>query len=99
MLSYYKISKTFGKTKGNFLNSVIINTAFLIFMIPSLYFYENPILSRYWFFILFVYLPYNIFETLSFNKKLICYISQRLILRASGGIGIRAGLRNQCRKA
>ncbi len=57
MLSYYKISKTFGKTKGNFLNSVIINTAFLIFMIPSLYFYENPILSRYWFFILlFIYL-------------------------------------------
>ena len=52
MLSYYKISRVFGKDKSNFLNSIFINLGFLIFILPGIYFSDNPNLSRYWFFIL-----------------------------------------------
>jgi len=52
MLSFYKISSSFGKIKGNYLNSIIINFFYLILITPGLYFYQDPQLSRYWFFIL-----------------------------------------------
>ena len=52
MLSYYKISRTYGKNKGNYLNSIIINLFYFILIIPGLYFLNDPQLSRYWFFIL-----------------------------------------------
>ena len=52
MLSFYKISKVFGKEKSNFLNSIIINFSFLILILPGIYFSENAYLSRYWFFML-----------------------------------------------
>ncbi len=57
MLSYYKISLLFGKERGNFLNSILINIVYLVLVIPGLYFIENPTLSRYWFFaLLLIYL-------------------------------------------
>ena len=52
MLSFYKISNRFGKNKGNYLNSILINLFYLILIIPGLYFLNEPQLSRYWFFIL-----------------------------------------------
>ena len=52
MLSFYKISINYGKNKGNYLNSIIINFFYLILIIPGLYFSYDPQLSRYWFFIL-----------------------------------------------
>ena len=52
MLSFYKISRTYGKNKGNYLNSIIINLMYFILIIPGLYFLNDPQLSRYWFFIL-----------------------------------------------
>ena len=52
MLSYYKISNIFGKSKSNYLNSIIINFLYLILIIPGLYLMGDPQLSRYWFFIL-----------------------------------------------
>ncbi len=52
MLSFYKISSSFGKNKGNYLNSIIINLFYLILIIPGLYLLYDPQLSRYWFFIL-----------------------------------------------
>ena len=57
MLSYYKISNSYGKNKGNYLNSIIINLFFLILIIPGLYLMYDPQLSRYWFFfLLLIYL-------------------------------------------
>ena len=52
MLSFYKISSSFGKNKGNYLNSIIINLFYFILIIPGLYLLDDPQLSRYWFFIL-----------------------------------------------
>tara|TARA_Y100001958_G_C21183471_1_gene512956 strand:- start:12 stop:1073 length:1062 start_codon:yes stop_codon:yes gene_type:complete len=57
MLSFYKISAIYGKSKGNFVNSILINLFYLILIIPGLYISDDPQLSRYWFFILlFIYL-------------------------------------------
>jgi len=52
MLSFYKFSSIFGKNKGNYFNSIIINLFYLVLIIPGLYFLYDPQLSRYWFFIL-----------------------------------------------
>ena len=52
MLSYFKISADYGKNKANYLNSIIINFGYLVLIIPGLYLMNNPVLSRYWFFIL-----------------------------------------------
>ena len=52
MLSFYKISSVYGKNKGNYLNSIIINLLYLVLIIPGLYLLNDPQLSRYWFFIL-----------------------------------------------
>ena len=57
MLSFYKISRIYGKNKGNYLNSIIINLLYFILIIPGLYLADDPVLSRYWFFIiLLIYL-------------------------------------------
>ena len=55
MLSFYKISRIYGKNKGNYLNSIIINFFYLILIIPGLYLAEDPDLSRYWFFIILLF--------------------------------------------
>ena len=52
MLSFYKISIIYGKNKGNYLNSIFINLLYLALIIPGLYLFNDPQLSRYWFFIL-----------------------------------------------
>ena len=52
MLSFYKISSIYGKNKGNYFNSIVINLLYLILIIPGLYLSHDPQLSRYWFFIL-----------------------------------------------
>ena len=52
MLSFYKISNFYGKSRSNYLNSIIINFLYLILILPGLYLMKDPQLSRYWFFIL-----------------------------------------------
>ena len=52
MLSYIKISKIFGEDKGNYTNSIIINFIFSILVLPSLYFADNSLICKYWFFLL-----------------------------------------------
>jgi len=54
MLSFYKISSIYGKNKGNYLNSIIINFFYIILIIPGLYLADDPNLSRYWFFIILI---------------------------------------------
>ena len=43
-----------GKIKLTFLNALLVNLIYLILIIPGLYFYENSMLSRLWFFILLI---------------------------------------------
>ena len=50
MLIYKKITLIFGKDKGNYINSVIINLVYLALVLPSFYFAKDPLISRYWFF-------------------------------------------------
>ena len=54
MLSYQIMSYKFGRDKGNFLNSMLINFIYLILVLPALFFAKDPVISRYWFFSLIV---------------------------------------------
>ena len=54
MLSYQIMSNKFGRDKGNFLNSMLINFIYLILVLPALFFAKDPLISRYWFFSLIV---------------------------------------------
>ena len=50
MLIYEKVSFIFGKDKGNYINSLIINLGYLSFVLPAFVFAKDPVISRYWFF-------------------------------------------------
>ena len=50
MLVFKKVSFIFGKDKGNYINSLIINLGYLSFVLPAFVFSKDPVISRYWFF-------------------------------------------------
>ena len=54
MLSFQIMFNKFGRDKGNFLNSMLINFIYLILVLPALFFAKDPLISRYWFFSLIV---------------------------------------------
>ena len=62
MLSYNVISKFFNTNSRNYINSIAINFVFSLLVIPSIFYAENSIISRYWFFsLIIVYLIFYIF--------------------------------------
>ena len=69
MLIYKVISPKFEKDKGNYINSVIINAAYLILVIPALYFAKDPAVSRYWFFSLMIIYFYTYYKFNRLTKK------------------------------
>ena len=54
MLIFEKVAFIFGKEKGNYINSLIINLGYLSFILPALVFAKDPVVSRYWFFSLII---------------------------------------------
>ena len=50
MLVYKKISLIYGKNKGNYINSLLINFVYFVLVFPAIYFAKSPVPSRYWFF-------------------------------------------------
>ena len=50
MLTFIKISKIFGQNKSNYINSIVINFIFAILVLPSVYFADNSLICKYWFF-------------------------------------------------
>jgi len=50
MLCYKKVHKIFGTNKSNYINSVIINIFFSALVLPSIYFADNSLVCKYWFF-------------------------------------------------
>ena len=54
MLTYERISLGYGKDKGNYINSIMINLVCFLLVLPAVYFAKDPVISRYWFFSLIV---------------------------------------------
>ena len=54
MLIFEKVSFIYGKDKGNYINSMIINLGYLSFVLPAFVFAKDPVVSKYWFFSLIV---------------------------------------------
>ena len=50
MLCYKKIHQIFDSKKSNYINSIIINFIYLILVLPSIYYANNNIVCKYWFF-------------------------------------------------
>jgi len=50
MLSFIKVSEIFEANKSNYINSIIINFIFFILVLPSIYFADNSLICKYWFF-------------------------------------------------
>ena len=54
MLTFKKIALIYGKNKGNYINSIIINLIYLLLVLPAFIFAKDPMISRYWFFSLII---------------------------------------------
>ena len=54
MLIFEKVAFIFGREKGNYISSLIINLGYLSFVLPAFVFAKDPVISRYWFFSLIV---------------------------------------------
>ena len=50
MLCFKKVSKIFEPVKSNYINSIIINFIFSCLVLPSIYFADNNLICKYWFF-------------------------------------------------
>ena len=51
MLTFKKIEKVFELEKSNYINSIIINAFFAILILQSIYFADNSLVCKYWFFL------------------------------------------------
>ena len=54
MLMYKYLQKKSTSLNNNSLTSLFLNTGYLILILPGIYFMDNPLFNRYWFFILLV---------------------------------------------
>ncbi|MFL2852833.1 MAG: hypothetical protein ACJZ8J_02925 [Candidatus Pelagibacter sp.] len=55
MLSYKKILKFYDEVKGNYINSILINVVYSILVLPAIFFAENSLICKYWFFSLIIF--------------------------------------------
>jgi len=55
MLTYKKILKVYDTDKGNYMNSILINAVYSILVLPAIYFAENSLICKYWFFSLMIF--------------------------------------------
>jgi len=54
MLVYKYLQKKRPSPNNNSLTSLFLNTGYLILILPGIYFMDNPLFNRYWFFILLI---------------------------------------------
>jgi|TARA_Y100000294_G_C8518343_1_gene321825 UDP-N-acetylmuramyl pentapeptide phosphotransferase/UDP-N-acetylglucosamine-1-phosphate transferase len=55
MLVYKRLEKNSTSKNNNYLTALSVNIGYLILILPGIYFMENPLISRYWFFILLAF--------------------------------------------
>jgi len=55
MLTYKRVSLVFGRDKGNYMNSIIINAVYIALILPATIFAKNHMISKYWFFSLIIF--------------------------------------------
>ena len=69
MLSYLYLEKSKKFKDCNYLNSLIINSIYLTLIIPALFFNDNGLISKYWFFSLIALYTVFYYLLYSFEKK------------------------------
>ena len=69
MLSYLYLEKSQKFKDSNYLNSLIINSIYFALIVPALFFSDNGLLCKYWFFSLIVLYTLFYYLLYSFEKK------------------------------
>ena len=69
MLSYLYLEKSKKFEDSNYLNSLLINSIYLTLIIPALFFNDNGLICKYWFFSLIVLYTVFYYLLYSFEKK------------------------------
>ncbi len=69
MLLYELLNRSEKFKNSNYLNSIIINLIYLCLILPAIFFRENPLVCRYWFFFLLIVYLLIYFRLYSFAKK------------------------------
>ena len=69
MLSYLYLEKSQKFKDSNYLNSLLINSIYLTLIIPALFFNDNGLICKYWFFSLIVLYTVFYYLLYSFEKK------------------------------
>ena len=69
MLTYKRVSLVFGKDKGNYMNSIIINAVYIALILPATIFAKDPMISKYWFFSLIIFYLFIYFRLYRLTKN------------------------------
>ena len=70
MLSYKKILQKIGPDKSNYFNSVFINLVYSALVLPSIYFSNNSLMCKYWFFsLIIIYIIEGLFSQLKDERE------------------------------
>lgn len=69
MISYASLEKSQKFKDSNYLNSVVINLIYFSLVLPAIFFKENALICKYWFFLLLVAYVLIYFRLYSFAKK------------------------------
>ena len=69
MLCFLKISQFTEPNKSNYINSIIINLVFSALILPSLYFANNGLVCRIWFFVLILIYSLIYYRLYRFTKN------------------------------
>jgi len=69
MLCHIKISQILSSKNSNYMTSVIINLIYSILVIPSLYFADNSLVCKYWFFSLILIYTFVYIRLYRFKKN------------------------------
>ncbi len=69
MLSYLYLDKSQKFKDANYLNSLIINSIYVTLIIPALFFKDNGLICKYWFFSLLILYTVFYYLLYSFEKK------------------------------
>ena len=56
MLCYLKINSFYDSSKSNYLTSIVINIIYFVLILPGIYYADNNIFCKYWFFGLIIIL-------------------------------------------
>ena len=70
MLLYNLVKIKAGLERSNYLTSVIINVSYLVLLVPAIYFKDDNLFCRYWFFLLIIFYTFSYYCLYKKNENI-----------------------------